>query len=167
MRKIYDGKLYCNLCNNSITLIYCVEFWGISPQTHLKPLLLLQKKIVRLNTFSTYCAHTGPIFIDLSILTIDKLVIHRISIMMYKFSNSLLPAVLNSLYQKNKEVHTYNTRAKNMFHISFWTQFFSSVSATIWNALMVQIDGDISLVNIKQSLKLYLLNNTLVISYSK
>ena len=36
-----------------------------------------QKKIVRIMTFSTYCAHTGPIFKDLSILTNDKLVIHR------------------------------------------------------------------------------------------
>ena len=24
-------------------LIYCIEIWGISPQTHLTPLLLLQK----------------------------------------------------------------------------------------------------------------------------
>ena len=148
-------------------LIYCVEIWGISPQTHLKPLLLLQKKIVRIMTFSTYCAHTAPIFKDLNILTIDKLVIHRIGIMMYKFSNGLLPTVLNSLYQKNNEVHTHNTRAKNLFHISFEIQFFSSVSAKIWNALMVQIDSNVPLVKFKKSLKLFLLNNTLVISYSK
>ena len=81
-----------------------------------------QKKIVRIMTFSTYCAHNGPIFKDLSILTNDKLVIHQIGIMMYKFSNGLLPTVLNSLYQKNNEVHTYNTRAKNMLHIFFGTQ---------------------------------------------
>ena len=78
-------------------LIYCVEIWGISPQTHLKSLFLLQKKIVRVMTFSTYCAHTGPIFKNLNILTIDYLVIHRIGIMMYKFSNCLLPTVLYSL----------------------------------------------------------------------
>ena len=45
--------------------------------------------------------------------------------------------------------------------------FLFSVSARIWNALMVQIDGNVSLVKFKQSPKLYLLNNTLVISYSK
>ena len=132
-----------------------------------KPLLLLQKKIVRIMTFSTYCAHTAPIFKDLNILTIDKLVIHRIGIMMYKFSNGLLPTVLNSLYQKNNEVHTHNTRAKNLFYISFGTQSFSSVSAKIWNALMAQIDSNVPLVKFKKSLKLFLLNNTLVISYSK
>ena len=51
--------------------------------------------------FSTYCAHTDPIFKDLNVLTIDKLVIHRIGIMMYKFKNGLLPNVLNSLYKNN------------------------------------------------------------------
>ena len=77
---------------------------------------------------------------DLNILTIDKIIIHRIGILMYKFSNGLLPTVLNSLYQKNNEVHTHNTRAKNMFHIFLGTQSFSSVSAKHWNALMAQID---------------------------
>ena len=51
-------------------LIYCIEIWGISPQTHLNPLLLMQKKIIR--TFTSYHAHTAPIFRDLEILTIDK-----------------------------------------------------------------------------------------------
>ena len=54
---------------------------------------------------------------------------------------------LNSLYHKNNEVHTHNTRAKNMFHISFGTQPFSSACAKIWNALMAQIDSNVPLVN--------------------
>ena len=54
-------------------MIYCTEIWGISPQSHLRPLLLLQKKIVRIMTFSTYYAHTDPLFKDLNILTIDNI----------------------------------------------------------------------------------------------
>ena len=88
-------------------------------------------------TFSNYCAHTKPIFKDLNVLTIDKLVIHRISIMMYKFYNGLLPTVLNSLYKEYNEIHTYDTRTKKMFRISVGIQSFSSVSAKIWNALML------------------------------
>ena len=75
-------------------LIYCVEIWEILPQAHLKPLLVLPKKIIRIKTYSAYCAHTGSIFKDQNVLTIDKLVIHRIGIMMYKFNNGLLPTVL-------------------------------------------------------------------------
>ena len=36
MRKLYYSYIYHYL-------IYCIEVWGISPHTHLKPLLLLQK----------------------------------------------------------------------------------------------------------------------------
>ena len=81
-------------------LIYCIEIWGISPQTHLTPLFLLQKKIVRIMTYSTFYTHTAPIFKELQILTVDKLVVHRIAIVMYTFDNGLLPAVLNTLYKK-------------------------------------------------------------------
>ena len=93
MRKLYYSYIYPYL-------IYCIEVWGISPHTHLKPLLLLQKKIVRIMTFSSYYAHTAPILNDLKILTIDKLIVHRIGITMYKYSNGLLPDVFNTLYIK-------------------------------------------------------------------
>ena len=79
-------------------LIYCIEIWGISPQTHLNPLLLMQKKIIRIMTFTSYHAHTAPIFRDLEILTINKLIVHRIG--MYKFNNGFLPEVLNAMYRK-------------------------------------------------------------------
>ena len=69
---------------------------------------------------------------------------------------------------KHSNMHCSQRANSVLFHIiSFGTQSFSSVSAKIWNVLMVQIDGNVSLVIFKQSLKLYLLNNTLVISYSK
>ena len=79
-------------------LIYCIEIWGISPQTHLNPLLLMKKKIIRIVTFTSYHAHTAKIFRDLEILSIDKLIVHRIGIVMYKFNNGFLPEVLNAMY---------------------------------------------------------------------
>ena len=40
-------------------------------------------------TLLTYYAHTDLLFKDLNILTIDKLVVHRIGIAMYKINNGL------------------------------------------------------------------------------
>ena len=51
--------------------------------------------------FSTYYDHTDPLFRDLNILTIDKLVVHRIGIAMYTINNVLFPSILNDLYKKN------------------------------------------------------------------
>ena len=148
-------------------LIYCIEIWGISPQTHLRPLLLLQKKIVRIMTYSTFYAHTDLIFKELQILTVDTLVIHRIAIVMYKFNNGLLSVLLNTLYMKNNEIHSYNTRSKDLFRIALRTQTFSNISARIWNELIIKIDINVPMFKFKDSLKLFLLNNILTITYSK
>ena len=160
LRKLYFSYIYPYL-------IYCTEIWGISPQSHLRPLLLLQKKIVRIMTFSTYYAHTDPLFKDLNILTIDKLVVHRIGIAMYKINNSLFPSVLNELYKKNNVIHDHNTRTKDMFRVSLGTQTFSTVSARIWNALIVKFNVNVPLTRFKVSLKQYLSSNILTISYPK
>ena len=160
LKKLYFSYIYPYL-------IYCIEIWGISPQSHLKPLLLLQKKIVRIMTFSTYYAHTDPLFKDLNILTIDKLVVHRIGIAMYKINNDLFPSVLNELYKKNNVIHDHNTRAKDMFRVSLGTQNFSTVSARIWNAVIVKFNVNVSLSKFKESLKQYLMSNILIISYPK
>ena len=133
----------------------------------MNPLLLMQKKIIRIMTFTSYHAHTAPIFRDLEILTIDTLIVHRIGVAMYKFNNGFLPEVLNAMYRKNCEIHSYNTRNKDMFRISSGTQTFSNISARIWNSLMVNLDINVSLIKFKESLKQYLLSNILIIKYTK
>ena len=50
--------------------------------------------------FTSYHAHTAPIFRDLEILTIDKMIVHRIGIVMYKFNYGFLPEGLNAMYGK-------------------------------------------------------------------
>ena len=140
MRKLYDSYIYPSL-------IYCIEVWGTSlAHTYLKPLLLLQKINVRIMSFSSYYAHTAPIFKDLKILTIDKLIVHRIGITMYKFSNGFLPDVFNTLYIKYSEIHTYSTRSKDLYHVLPGTQTFSNISAKIWNPLTVTINVNVTFI---------------------
>ena len=107
-----------------------------------------KKKVVRFMTYFYYYSHTAPIFRDLDILTIDQLIVHRIGTVMYKFNYGLLPDVLSTMYRKNCEIHSYNTRSKDMFRISSGTQTFSNISARIWNSHMVNLDIDVSLVKI-------------------
>ena len=100
-------------------------------QDHLYPLLLLQKELVRIMTFSIYYAHTAPLLKDMEILIIDRLVIHRTGILMYKLYSGHLPKVLCNFVEKNNKIHNYNTRTKDMFRISHESQTFSSVGAKI------------------------------------
>ena len=74
------------------------------------------------------------IFINLEILPLQKIVYHRISLMMYKFNNDILPIAINELYTKNNEIHSYETRQSNLLHLH--TKNFVYKSVQIWNELV-------------------------------
>ena len=61
--------------------------WENACATLIDPTIKLQKRAVRTITCAHYLNHTESIFMELSILSIKKLVIERIAILM--FENSL------------------------------------------------------------------------------
>ena len=63
-------------------------------------------------------AHTDPIFKDLHVLPIDKLIHNGICVFMYKIFNKLQPTIINNMYTQNLNVHTHNTRQKHHLHVS-------------------------------------------------
>ena len=78
---------------------------------------------------------------------------------MYKLSNGLLPEALNELYIKKNKIHQYPTRNCDKYHIQTSTDSFSNVSARIWNVITTTIDVNISFIQFKIVLKLYLHEN--------
>ena len=50
-------------------------------------------------------------------LPFDKLILNRIAIMLYKYTNDMLRSVMHELYKKNNKIHTYDTRNKDLFRI--------------------------------------------------
>ena len=67
-----------------------------------------------------------------------------------------MAVVMYQFYKKNNEMHSYNTRSKDMFRIALGTQTFSNISARIWNALIIKIDINVPVFKFKDSLKLFL-----------
>ena len=65
-RQYLDKKALLNIYYSYIYpyFIYCIEVWGNASHCHLHPLFLLQKKIIRIMTFSPYLAHTETLFIN-------------------------------------------------------------------------------------------------------
>ena len=74
-------------------ICYCIEAWGFASKCQINALLVLQKKIIRIMTFSPYLAHIDPIFKDLSILQFDKIFIDKIGIRVLKVKHELLPII--------------------------------------------------------------------------
>ena len=73
-------------------------------KTHLASLYILQKRIVRTITFADKLAHTGPIFKDIEVLPLAKLIHCRIGLFMYKIFYKLQPTVINKMYGQNVDI---------------------------------------------------------------
>ena len=141
-------------------LIYCCEIWGNTSHTYLDPLIKGQKKMIRIITFSQYDAHRKPRFMKLHILDLQKLIIHRIALMMNKYSVQLLLVLVSNLFIKNSSIHGYNTRPCNMLHTKIGSSEdtltnFSYHGVHIWNIMERDILPSISYNCFKTHQKMY------------
>ena len=83
-RRYLNKKSLVNLYHSYVYpyLIYCIESWGNAARCHLDPLFILQKRIIRIITYSNYDVSTVFIFKDLNVLPLHKLVQNRIVVIM-------------------------------------------------------------------------------------
>ena len=98
-------------------MIYCIEAWGNTTNFHLKQLYLIQKKVIRMITFANYNTPSIDIFKNLNILPLDKRVVDRIGVMMYKYANDLLPPALNCIPQIAMFIITQQDRGTSFMSI--------------------------------------------------
>ena len=96
--------------------------------------------------FANYNTLSIDIFKNLNILPLDKLVVDRIGVMMYKCANDLLPPALNYWYTSNSDVHNYTTRQRHLLHVNksnikTYSNSFGNVSARIWECSSVKNTG--------------------------
>ena len=136
-RHYLKGNALVNLYHSFIFpyLIYCIEAWRNATNCHLKPLYLIQKKVIRMIAFANYTPSID-IFKNLNILPLDKHVVDRIGVIMYNYANDLLPPALNYLYTSNSDVHNYTTRQRHFLHvnknnINTYSNSFGNASAHI------------------------------------
>ena len=70
---------------------YGVIIWGNTYKTNIQPIVILQKKAIRIITFSHYRAHTSPIFKRLKLLKFSDIVLFNTTLFMYRLNNNKLP----------------------------------------------------------------------------
>ena len=102
---------------NYTFLTYGIIIWGNTYKTTRQPIFILQKRAMRLITFSRFDEHSSPLFKSLEIIKFLDLVTFHLAIFMYH--NQLLPSVFNSFFTKISQIHTYNTRlgAKQSYYL--------------------------------------------------
>ena len=74
------------------------------------PLYRLQKRVIRLITFSCYIAHTSDLFKDMKIRALSKLYILEVHIFMYKFENNTLTELFSVSDIQKCSIEQYDIR---------------------------------------------------------
>ena len=82
-------------------LMYCLPAWSCGLESSLNPLIILQKKAIRIVTNSRYNSHTAPLFKDLKILPLKELTIHSKLLIMYDFICWRLPFSFDGMWKRN------------------------------------------------------------------
>lgn len=95
-------KLYYALMYPFLT--YGLISWGNTYSSTAQPLFILQKKAMRVITFSKFHEHSSPIFKHLDIVKLPDLVFLSIAVFMHKFHNRHLPVTFDTFFtQVNKK----------------------------------------------------------------
>ena len=103
--------IYMSLIYSYIS--YCNVVWGSAYECHLKPLIVLQKKAVRLITNANFRDESAPIFKDLKLLPISK--IYHLNCLQFLFKclgNNSFPFLRNRIMY-NSSTHNHETRYRN------------------------------------------------------
>ena len=98
-------KIYRSLIEPYIS--YGLVAWGQAANTHLKKIVILQKRVLRLMYFSDYTSHSAPLFSRSGILPI-KMLYFKLVPLCYMTSKIavLLPIFLNFLFTLNRFIPT-------------------------------------------------------------
>ena len=60
------------------------------------------------------------------------------------------------MYGQHNDIHSHRTRSRDLLRVSEGTNFFSNVSARLWNVLVLKIDVHVALSKFNYNLKTFL-----------
>ena len=105
-------------------------------------------------------------WIWINVLNFEKLVVQRISLLMFKYTHGNVPISVSQLFRTNNEYHNYNTRNCAHIHVPVGTteasyRTFGYRGIYIWNHISQKININTSYPCFKNLVKIYIQNNNL------
>lgn len=151
-------SLYYSLIHSHIS--YCIESWGSAYATTLQPLVVLQKKAIRIITYSPRLANSEPLYKALEILPIRKLYFTNVCSLVFKE----LHHITNVSLGLQKSVNTYATRGSKRYvlrvstiHTNYGLQSFSHNGPAFYNLLEPETQEIMLFPKFKRSVKNWIL----------
>lgn len=146
-------------------LVYAIELFGNATARNLKPLQILQNKLLRILQLKPSRAHSVDLFTEfdtfrlcdlyeLSLLKLTHKIIHH---------PAHLPFIFQNYLTFNQDIHCYNTRGKNdifVHHIKTnrGSKVFKFRSHQLWNHLPIHIKETDSMPQFWRSIKSLYIN---------
>lgn len=127
--------LYFTLIHTHLS--YCIESWGWTYSTYLEPIKKLQKRALRIISFSSYTAHSKALFTKLRVLPLNLLREKRTAECVYKIVTNNLPfdiSIFNipPLSTRSRTYGNFNLPVKRNVYGERLLEF---TGAKIWNNL--------------------------------
>ena len=144
-------------------LNYCNIVWARTSTNKLKSLITIQKRAIRICTLSHPCDHTAPLFARLHTLTITDINKLQTGILMFKYTNNLLPRTFSSYFTSISDIHHYHTRSHNKYYIrlartSFLMNTLRFHGPRLWNGLRQSVKSKSSVGRFKTAFKNHLIS---------
>ena len=91
-------------------LEYGITVWGPTYETHIAPVLLLPKRVIRAITFEHFTSPSTPLFSTSRILQLHDLFKLKLFSFVYDYVNKTSPPCFHSFFELVGSVHQYGTR---------------------------------------------------------
>ena len=126
-------------------VVYGSTVWSFTSQENMKKIFILQKKCMRLLTFSDYHEHVSPIFKSLKVLKLQDIIKFSILKLIYFYFNDQLPLQVKNIFIKNESVNPYNTRGGKLL-------FIPHINTTHFGTKSLRYNGPLTWNNFSQSM---------------
>ena len=149
---------------------YCNLIWGTAYKTNLNPLILLQKKCIRIICRAGYLDHTDPLFKATKLLKLGQIYNLSCAKFIYNCYNSNTYSNFRVRLIQNSQIHNHNTRISSNLRTPFerlesGTHSFLIRGINIWNKLPDYIKSAKNIIYFKCCLKKLILDTTLLDSF--
>ena len=160
-REVLNYRSLLMLYNTLILpyLSYCLEVWGNIYSSNLQPVVLIQKRAVRIVHKVSFREHTNNLFLASGIMKLPDLVVFKTAQFMFKVRNKLLPENLLRMYRDREG--GYGLRWELNFkqqsvQTTLKSMCISVCGVKIWNNLNEEIKHSINIVQFKKDSNLIL-----------
>ena len=143
---------------------YCIEAWGSAAKDTLRPLVVLQKKAIRLVHKASFLEHTNPLFLESKALKLPDLYTFKVAQIMYRAKSHTLPGHIQNLFV-DRDIK-YDLRGNRIFRKNYARtdlkcKCISFHGLKIWDSIPATIRESGSLLTFKAKFKSMVLNDYL------